>query len=56
MGKGGRVVCIFTPYLLTIAALICIIIVGLGCTNSDSKTLNDLYFFRVCLDHMRQIQ
>lgn len=52
MGKGGRVFCIFTPYVLTIASLVCIIMVGLGCTNSDSNTLNDLYFFRVC-DHLQ---
>ncbi|PYH98194.1 integral membrane protein [Aspergillus ellipticus CBS 707.79] len=46
MGKGGRIVCIFTPYVLTIASLICIIMVGLGCTKASSNTLNDLYFFR----------
>lgn len=49
MGKGGRVLCIITPYALTIASLVCIIIVGLGCTNSGSSTLNDLYFFRVSI-------
>lgn len=47
MGKAGRVACIFTPYVLTIASLICIIFVGLGCTKSSSNTLNDLYFMRV---------
>lgn len=49
MGKGGRIVCIFTPYVLTIASLICIIMVGLGCTKSSSSTLDNLYFFRVCI-------
>lgn len=48
MGKAGRAICIFTPYVLTIASLVCIIMVGLGCTNSGSSTLNNLYFFRVC--------
>ncbi|RAK92233.1 integral membrane protein [Aspergillus costaricaensis CBS 115574] len=52
MGKGGRIVCIFTPYVLTIASLICIIMVGLGCTKSSSSTLNDLYFFRANLKNI----
>ena len=47
MGKGGRVLCIITPYALTIASLVCLIMVGLGCTNSNSGSLNNLYFFRV---------
>lgn len=47
MGKAGRIACIFTPYVLTIASLICIIMVGLGCTKASSSTLNDLYFIRV---------
>ncbi|PYI05770.1 hypothetical protein BO78DRAFT_430305 [Aspergillus sclerotiicarbonarius CBS 121057] len=52
MGKGGRIVCIFTPYVLTIASLICIIMVGLGCTKSSSDTLDDLYFFRANLKNI----
>ncbi|EPS30241.1 hypothetical protein PDE_05191 [Penicillium oxalicum 114-2] len=50
MGKAGRVACIFTPYVLTIASLICIILVGLGCTKSGSDTLNNLYFMRINLE------
>lgn len=49
MGKGGRMICIFTPYVLTIAALICLIVVGLGSTDNGTDSLRDLYFFRVCL-------
>ncbi|KAL4960138.1 SUR7/PalI family-domain-containing protein [Aspergillus stella-maris] len=49
MGKAGRVVCIFTPYLLTIAALVCLIFVGLSSTSSGSGTTKDLYFFRADL-------
>ncbi|KAJ5256626.1 hypothetical protein N7478_012730 [Penicillium angulare] len=49
MGKAGRVACIITPYLLTIATLICIIVVALGCTKSSSSTLSNLYFIRVDL-------
>lgn len=51
MGKAGRALCIFTPYMLTIASLVCIIMVGLGCTNSNSSTLNNLYFFRADLQN-----
>ena len=47
MGKAGRIACIFTPYVLTVASLICLILVGLGCTNKNSSSLNNLYFFRV---------
>ncbi|KAL8714638.1 MAG: hypothetical protein Q9220_001587 [cf. Caloplaca sp. 1 TL-2023] len=46
MGKAGRFACIFTPMALTIASLICLVIVGLGGTNKNSDTYNNLYFFR----------
>jgi len=46
MGKAGRIACIFTPYVLTAASLICLIFVGLGSTNSSSSTLNKIYFLR----------
>ncbi|KAI4127971.1 MAG: hypothetical protein LQ338_002937 [Usnochroma carphineum] len=46
MGKAGRFACIFTPMALTIASLVCLIIVGLGGTNKDNSNLNNLYFFR----------
>ena len=46
MGKAGRFACIFTPMALTIASLVCLIIVALGGTNKDNSTYNKLYFFR----------
>lgn len=46
MGKGGRVVCIFTPMVLTIASFICVLLINLGGINKHSTTLNDLYFFQ----------
>ncbi|KAJ5232289.1 hypothetical protein N7468_005245 [Penicillium chermesinum] len=52
MGKASRIACIFTPGVLTIAALISIIFVGLGCTKASSSTLNDLYFLRVDLQNI----
>ncbi|KAJ5602019.1 hypothetical protein N7510_011553 [Penicillium lagena] len=47
MGKVGRIACIFTPYVLTVASLICLIFVGIGCTASNSSTKTNLYFFRI---------
>ena len=47
MGKAGRFACIFVPYALTFAVLICIIVLGLSCTDSHSSTLTDIYMFRV---------
>jgi hypothetical protein len=47
MGKLGRVVCIALPYLLTIGALLSLIAVGVGSTDSSSSTTNELYFLRV---------
>ncbi|KAJ5988698.1 hypothetical protein N7481_003908 [Penicillium waksmanii] len=52
MGKAGRIACIFTPYVLTLASLICIIIVGLGCTKSSDSNLSDLYFLRINLQNI----
>ncbi|KAL8850081.1 MAG: hypothetical protein Q9221_005007 [Calogaya cf. arnoldii] len=46
MGKAGRFACIFTPMALSIASLICLIIIGLGGTNKNNATYNSLYFFR----------
>ncbi|KAL8997641.1 MAG: hypothetical protein Q9169_003120 [Polycauliona sp. 2 TL-2023] len=46
MGKAGRFACIFTPMALTIASLVCLIIVGLGGTNKNNANYNNLYFFR----------
>ncbi|KAK2749901.1 hypothetical protein FQN57_005318 [Myotisia sp. PD_48] len=46
MGKGGRFACILTPYALTIGALVCLVLVGLGCTKPDG-TLSSIYFAKV---------
>lgn len=48
MGKAGRFACIFLPYLLTIGALVCLVLVGLGSTKT-SRPLNNIYFARVDL-------
>ena len=46
MGKGGRIACIFTPYVLSIGALICLILVGIGSIKTSSPE-SDIYFMRV---------
>ena len=46
MGKAGRFACIFTPMALTIASLVCLVIVGLGGSKKDNSAYNNLYFFR----------
>ncbi|KAI9879513.1 MAG: hypothetical protein M1830_008305 [Pleopsidium flavum] len=46
MGKAGRFACVFVPMALTVASLVCIILVGMGGTNKSSSTLNNLYFFK----------
>jgi hypothetical protein len=55
MGKAGRFACILTPLLLTLASLICFVIVMLGQTpwkgnNAPATALGrELYFFKVRL-------
>jgi hypothetical protein len=49
MGKAGRFACIFTPMALTIASLICLILVFAGQTNKNMSLSRDLYFFKVSL-------
>ncbi|KAL1957608.1 hypothetical protein VTO42DRAFT_5719 [Malbranchea cinnamomea] len=48
MGKGGRIACIFLPYVLSIGALVCLILVGLGSTSTNSPP-KDIYFLRIDL-------
>lgn len=46
MGKGGRLVFIALPVALSLAVVICLIIIGLGGLNSGSSFQSSLYFFR----------
>ena len=46
MGKAGRVACITTPLLFTLAALVCLILIGLGGTRQSDSNLTSIYFFR----------
>jgi hypothetical protein len=52
MGKAGRIACIITPMALTVASLICLLIVMIGQLGNNNKAPStslgqDLYFFKV---------
>jgi hypothetical protein len=47
MVQAGRVACIFTPFALSIATLVCLILVFLGGMSEHNNTLGNLYFFKV---------
>jgi hypothetical protein len=49
MGRAGRIACIFTPFALSIASLICIILVMSAGLSKGSSTLSQMYFFRTDL-------
>jgi hypothetical protein len=44
MGKAGRIACIVTPMLLSLASLITMVFVEMGGWNAGSSTLNDMAF------------
>tara|TARA_R110002003_G_scaffold196_3_gene15289 strand:- start:14358 stop:14552 length:195 start_codon:yes stop_codon:yes gene_type:complete len=54
MGKAGRFACILAPMLLTLAGLICIVIVMIGQMSTKGNKApstalgRNLYFFKVC--------
>lgn len=44
MGKAARAVCIFTPWALTVASLVCLAMINLS--GWQAKTSSSLYFFQ----------
>lgn len=59
MGKAGRIACIATPMVLTVASLICLLLVMVGQLSNNHKapTTNlqaDLFFFKVWSVHLDQ--
>jgi hypothetical protein len=50
MVQAGRLVCIFIPFVLSLASLVCIVLVFLGGTSQHNNTLGGIYFFKVCCD------
>jgi len=51
MVNPGRVACIFTPFALSVASLVCLILIFLGGTSEHNKTLGSFYFLKVSASH-----
>lgn len=49
MVSAGRIACIFTPFALCVASLVCIILVFLGGFNARSTALGNFYFLKADL-------
>ncbi|KAK6364671.1 hypothetical protein LTS17_011968 [Exophiala oligosperma] len=49
MVSAGRVFCITAPFLLSIAVLVCLVLVFLAGTHDRNNTLDDLYFLKIDL-------
>jgi hypothetical protein len=49
MVSAGRVCCITAPFLLSIAVLVCLVLVFLAGTHDRNNTLDDLYFLKVSI-------
>ena len=47
MVQLGRVCCIAAPFLLSLATLICLVLIFLAGTMERNDTLDDLYFLKV---------
>jgi len=54
MGKIGRIACIATPGVLTVASLLCLLIVFLAGQNKNDANLRSLYFFRADTTSLKQ--
>lgn len=47
MVQAGRVACTFTPFVLTLGALICLVLIFLSGTIQRNTTVGDYYFLKV---------
>ena len=46
MGKAGRIACIFTPWALTIASFVCLIMIEISGWGGKTGSLNQYYFMQ----------
>lgn len=53
MGKVGRIACIATPGVLTVASLVCLILVFVAGMNKSDATLSNLYFVQLNTTNFR---
>lgn len=47
MVRTGRVLCITTPFILSVVALLCLIVILLAGTIENDKTTGGLYLYKV---------
>jgi len=47
MVAAGRICCITAPFLLTVAVLVCMVLIFLAGTIDRNNTVDDLYFLKV---------
>lgn len=47
MVNAGRATCLALPFILSTAALVCLVLVFLGGMSEHNKTLGGLYFLKV---------
>jgi hypothetical protein len=47
MGKASRLACIIVPQALSVASLICLLMVFLAGLNKNDPNLRALYYFKV---------
>lgn len=52
MVNAGRVACITTPFILSLGALVCLVLVFLAGTFDRNKTVDDLYFLKIDLRNL----
>ncbi|RMD44292.1 hypothetical protein DV735_g884, partial [Chaetothyriales sp. CBS 134920] len=52
MGSGGRVVCIATPFLLSLGALVTLVLIFLAGTMDKNSTVDDFYFLKIDLTNL----
>jgi hypothetical protein len=48
MVNAGRATCLVLPFILSTAALVCLVLVFLGGYSEKNNTLGGLYFLKVC--------
>lgn len=47
MGKAARFACILTPMLMTLASIVCTVLIMAGGTNKANTWISNIYFFKI---------
>lgn len=56
MGKAARFACILAPMLLTLASIMCTVLIMVGGTNKGKGWITDIYFFRIDTRSIRNVK